>query len=154
MSNHAKIALGLFVAVIVLTLIVGTRHYNQLVRALPPKTVCASQAEAFAATGFKGIGVLGTGSMQPYIRAAKKGEDPLKTIVAYAVADSKPFKAISTGDLVVYHAEWAHGLVMHQAVKETARGWLMGGLNNKLLEVNYPLTEANFRFIVKGVFTW
>lgn len=153
MSNSFKIALAVVVLVVVAALVVANRRYSQLIRSLPPKVVCASKVEAFAATNFAGIGVLGTGSMQPYIRAADKGESP-QSIVAYAITDSRPFSAISEGDLVLYWADWAHGLVMHQAIVKTKSGWIMGGLHNKQLETDSRMAEENFRGIVKAVYVW
>ena len=153
-STILSAVIGLIALLTVGALAVGMMRYRRLVDALPPKIVCSSQADAFAQTGFAGIGILGTGSMQPYIRAARIGEDPRKIIVAYAMADSKPFKAISKGDLVVYQPTWAKRYVIHQAAKKQDDKWIMSGLHNRESEWFEPIGQDKFVCIIETVYVW
>ena len=95
------------------------------------------------------IEVLGTGSMAPYIPAAPKGKDPLTTVCAIVKPSSKPFSAISKGDLVVYQPTWAKRYVIHQAAKKQDDKWIMSGLHNRESEWFEPIGQDKFVCIIE-----
>ena len=123
---------------------------------LPPRVECASQAEARDLAGLHGVAILGTGSMAPYIPPAPAGRDPLRTVCAFAVLDaSASFDSITPGALCIYAPGWANGgLVIHVAAEKDRAGWIMSGLNNAHSEAAWRVTPANFRGIVRRVYTW
>ena len=129
-------------------------HQRVLVAALPPRIICANQAEARAKAGPMAFPVLGTGSMAPFIPPAAKGSDPMTTVVAYAKADSLPFEGIKKGNLVIYRPKWANGLVIHQAASQDSGGWIMSGLNNARSEDFERITEKEFVAIIGEVYVW
>ena len=100
------------------------------------------------------IGVLGTGSMAPFIPPAPEGSDPMFTIVAYAKPSNRPFEAIRKGDLVVYRPSWAKGLVIHQAAQKQGNKWIMSGLNNSQSESFEPVGADQFVCIIEKVYIW
>jgi hypothetical protein len=127
-----------------------------LEQGLPERIVCASQADALAQAGRGAYPVLGTGSMAPYIPAAPAGQDPLKTVVAYAVASGAGYDAITPGALCIYRPTWANptGLVIHCAAQKDSDGWIMSGLHNKQSESWARVTPANFVAIVAHAYVW
>ena len=102
------------------------------------------------------VGVLGTGSMAPYIPSASKGADPLKTVVAYVVLNPDlAYKDITPGALVIYSINYVKGFnTMHQAALLDGAGWIMTGLGNKEYENKVRVTAANFVGIVSRTYVW
>ena len=145
------LVVGLLLAAL---LLLAFWQHRAMARGLPPRIVCLSPVDAHMQAGPTAYEVVGTGSMAPYIPAAPKGADPLKTVVALAKPVSLPFKAIRKGDLVVYRPKWANGLVVHQAAQETASGWIMSGLGNKQSESFEPITEKEFVALIGAVYVW
>lgn len=125
-----------------------------MVAGLPPRIVCASLEDAWLRAGSTAFPVLGTGSMAPFIPPSAAGKDPLTTVVAFAKPDSKPFGAISKGDLVVYRPAWAKGCVIHQAAQKDSGGWIMSGLNNPQSESFIRITEREFVAVISEVYVW
>lgn len=152
MSRLKYLLIGAGIIGLILAAVAWQRR--TMVQGLPPRIVCANEAEARAKAGPTAIAVLGTGSMAPFIAAAPKGSDPLKTVMAYAVPSGFGFQQIKRGDLVVYRAEWAHGFVIHQAAQRDQGGWIMSGLNNAQSESFSRVTEADFRAIISAVYVW
>lgn len=121
---------------------------------LPPRIECRDEAEARTLAGPAAIAVLGTGSMAPFIPAALPGQDPRKTVVAYAVIEPATYADIQAGDLCIYETEWTPGLVMHPAAMKDFGGWIMSGTGNARSEARWRVTPANFRGIVARVYVW
>lgn len=149
--RYVGIAVAVIIAVLVLMAI---RRQREMVSSLPPRFEMRSQLDASLAAGGTAVAVLGTGSMAPYIPPAKPGQDPLTTVVAYAVPSSRPFADIRKGDLIIYRPSWATGAVMHQAAQKDSRGWIMSGLNNPQSESFIRITEKEFVTVVSAVYVW
>ena len=145
------LVVGLLIAAL---LLLAFWQHRAMASGLPPRIVCLSPVDAHIQAGPTAYEVVGTGSMAPYIPAAPKGSDPLKTVVALAKPVSLPFKAIRKGDLVIYRPKWANGLIIHQAAQETASGWIMSGLGNKQSESFEPITEKEFVALIGAVYVW
>lgn len=131
---------------------------------LPPKEVfttpalASEAADAYAALHGGSVGlVAGTGSMVPYIRAAREGE-LTSSVVAFFVTDARrSYVDIKVGDLCTYSPESVPGQTavwIHVAAQKDKNGWIMSGLANKRSESWQRVTPANFRAIVARVFTW
>lgn len=135
-------------------LVIAWKSHNENVSMLPPAIDCANQEEAKNRAGLFAIAILGTGSMQPLIPTAPRGSDPMKTVVAYAkLRADVAFSDVQRGDLCLYAAEWSNGsLVMHQAARKDAHGWIMSGTANAHSERRWRVTEANFRGVVARVY--
>lgn len=154
---------GAIAALAFIALLTGiARHSQRMLEAgLPPRVVCASQSEATTAAlrqivehGGGLVGVLGTGSMAPYIPAAAR--DPKKTIVGYLVtAERGRFEDIRRGNLVIYeYAPEPGSNYVHGAAEKTADGWIMSGLHNARSESWTRVTSKNFKGIVTHTFVW
>ncbi len=126
---------------------------------LPPYKSYNTQGEAFEAAGAYQsvhggtiVPVLGTGSMQPLIPAAKS--DPYNTIVAYIVTEKDAtYEDLVAGNLVLYVAAfYKGGTVMHVALMRDSNGWIMSGLNNSRSEPQWRVTKKNFVGIAIYVF--
>lgn len=144
-------------------LFLGWRSQRTLEIGLPPREECASQAEAIAKAlahivdhGGSLVPVLGTGSMQPHIPAASAGADPLQTIVAYVVVDTKAlFSEIEPGNPCVYRPAWAKGgRVLHGAAQKDGLGWIMSGLANDRSESWERMTPENYEGRALRTFVW
>lgn len=105
------------------------------VRALPPSREMVAGERA--PNGADWVGVLGTGSMRPYIPAG----DPLR-VVAWVRRERVPFDSLRAGDLVLFRHERA-GVVVHQLATLDAGGWSTGGLGNARYDSG-RVTAANF----------
>lgn len=129
---------------------------NRVLRVECVSVSAASDAASEYATRFPGhvvLAVAGTGSMSPFIPAARKGDDPRKVVAFACVVSAKKFSSVEIGDLVVYRAEWLPGsLVVHQVVDTDKYGLILSGLNNARTESSYRVTEKNFVGIVGAVF--
>ena len=147
----ALLALGLVVA-----LGLALRSERVLTAGLPLRIVAKSQEEARTLAGLGAVGVLGTGSMAPYIAAAPNSSDPLTTVMAYAVPSaSLRYGDITAGTLVIYSINYVAGSnTMHQAAQLDAGGWIMTGLGNKAYENKVRVTAENFVGIVTRVYVW
>jgi len=158
------LAAALLIAIL---LFLAYRSQRVLEQGLPARIVCASQADALAQASASGpltdhvsrltapIPILGTGSMAPYIPAAPAGQDPLKTIVAYAVVSGAGYAAITHGKLVVYRTpDSPVGRSIHGAALQDSGGWIMSGLHNERSESWARVTPANFVAIVVRVYVW
>lgn len=127
------------VAAVALSVLVMTNleRQHRAVAALPPvEYVTHEDMQALLVSGRKLVGVLGTGSMAPYI---PKG-DPRK-IVAYAELEGSDFGDLHVGDLVVYRS--ARGGVIHQVSSKDNDGWIVSGLNNKFYDAT-RVVRSNF----------
>ena len=152
--NRIGLVLALVLGLAAL-LVVSKRKQADLARGLPPRVVCASQADALAQAGAGATPILGTGSMAPWIPAALPGLNPRQTVVAYAVIDTAAtYDGITTGALVVYFATWAGGRVIHQAAARDSGGWIMSGLHNERSETWERVTAANYVGTVARVYVW
>lgn len=147
------VAAVLFITLLVLVVV----NRGELMRDLPPKEIVADLQEAGRESalyafkiGGRQMNVLGTGSERPYIPAAKPGQDPLKTIVAFVVIAGK-YEDVKVGKLCCYEYE-PNRLFLHHAAKYDGGGWIMSGLNNRWSETDRRMTEKNFRGIVQK--TW
>jgi hypothetical protein len=151
-----SLLIGLLALGLVVILALALRSERVLVNGLPPRVIVNSRVEAQEMAGALAIGVLGTGSMAPYIPSALNGADPLKTIVAYAVVNTNlDYKDITPGALVIYSINYVKGSnTMHQAALLDASGWIMTGLNNKEYENRVRVTSDNFVGIVSKVYIW
>ena len=148
------IALVLALALAAL-LIVSRRHQATLARGLPPRIVCADQADALAQAGEDAIPIRGTGSMAPYIPAAAPGRVPLDTIVAYVVLDpAASYDTLTVGALAIYAPDWSKHRVMHQAALRDGLGWIMSGLHNERGEAGWRVTPANYVGTVARTYVW
>ena len=156
MNLQRSLLLGLLALGLVVILALALRSERVLVNGLPPRIIAKSQVEAQEMAGALAVGVLGTGSMAPYIPSAPNGDDPLKTIVAYAVIGTDlAYNDITPGALVIYSINYVKGSnTMHQAALLDASGWIMTGLGNKEYENRVRVTSANFVGIVSKVYIW
>lgn len=156
---------GAIAALAFIALLTGIARHSQrtLEAGLPPRLVCASQSEATTAAirhtiehGGGLVGVLGTGSMAPYIPAAAHGKNPKTTIAAYVItAEHGRFEDIRPGKLVIYeYAPEPGSSYMHGAAEKTADGWIMSGLHNARSESWTRVTSKNFKGIVTHTFVW
>jgi len=136
-------------------LFVASKNSRMLAAGLPLRIVVASEAEAWTLAGPRAVVVLGTGSMVPYIPAAPKGTDPLRTVCALVVLDPNArYADIAIGSLCIYVPVWAGRHVLHQAAQIDGKGWIMTGLGNKDYENKERVTAANFVGIVARTYTW
>lgn len=152
-----KLALAVVAALVFAGLVALALRWERILeQGLPPREVCASQADALSraqefARGNGGavLPILGTGSMAPFIPAGEA-----TGIVAYAVTDpARAFENIEAGDLCIYRAEWLAGaLVIHQAAARDGAGWIMTGLHNSGYESRYRVTQSNFVGVVARVY--
>ncbi len=154
----------LIVAVVVIViglLILAYRYQRTLELGTPPQEKVTSANMAIAAAsiwtqahGGTVIGILGTGSMVPYIPAAPAGTDPNKTIVAYAATRPNGRLAdVTPGTVCVYkHTASVVGATMHGAARLTKYGWVMSGLNNATSDI--WMTDLNFIGIVDKTWVW
>jgi hypothetical protein len=126
-------------------------QHRSMVNGLPPRIVCASEAEAKEKAGLGALGVLGTGSMVPFIPASPANP---QMVVAYAAPSGKRFNELQKGDLVVYYASWARGNVIHQAAQQDGKGWIMSGLGNKHSEAFARVVAEDFVCHVEAVYVW
>ena len=156
MTLKRELLLGGLLLILVLILSIAINSERVLVNGLPPRIIAKSQVEAREMAGALAIGVLGTGSMAPYIPSAENGADPLKTISAYAVINTDlAYKDITPGALVIYSINYVKGSnTMHQAALLDASGWIMTGLGNKEYENRVRVTSDNFVGIVSKVYIW
>ena len=146
----AALALGL-----VVVLALALRSERVLTAGLPLRIVAKSEAEAWTLAGPAAVVVLGTGSMAPYIPAAPKGADPLRTVSALVVlVPHARYADIKAGALCIYVPVWAGRNVMHQAAQIDSGGWIMTGLGNKTYETMERVTAANFVGIVARTYIW
>lgn len=144
---HPVAGLGALAALLLLAYF----QHRSMVAGLPPRIICASEAEAKEKAGLGALGVLGTGSMVPFIPASPANP---QSIVAYAAPSGKRFNELRKGDLVVYYADWAKGNVIHQAAERDGKGWIMSGLGNARSESFARVTEKDFFFHVEAVYVW
>ena len=156
MNLQRSLLLGVLALGLVVILALALRNERVLVNGLPLRIVSKSQVEAQEMAGALAVGVLGTGSMAPYIPSAAKGADPLKTVVAYAVLNPDlAYKDITPGALVIYSINYVKGFnTMHQAALLDGAGWIMTGLGNKEYENKVRVTAANFVGIVSRTYVW
>lgn len=164
---NARVLLIVWLVVCVIAaLIVGQRLNTRMLRSAQKvteqcdsvKTAAYLAAKASAELGGAPVlNIAGTGSMQPVIPASLPGHDPFTTIVAFAVMQpNAPFSAVEAGDICVYAPSWSTGHnVIHTAVTQEGKGWIMSGLNNEHYEKGGQIMTAdNFRGVVAHVFTW
>jgi len=155
MSQKNAILAVVAVLAIVLLLWLAYRSQHTLESDLPERVVCASQTEALLKAGPKAYPVLGSGSMAPFIPAAPAGQDPFKTIVAYAVTSDSDYNSITPGKLVIYRTPASPvGLSIHGAALQDSNGWIMSGLHNERSESWARVTPSNFVAIVSKVYVW
>ena len=156
MNPQRSLLLGVLALGLVVILALALRNERVLVNGLPLRIVSKSQVEAQEMAGALAVGVLGTGSMAPYIPSASNGDDPLKTIVAYVVLNPDlAYKDITPGALVIYSINYVKGFnTMHQAALLDGAGWIMTGLGNKEYENKVRVTAANFVGIVSRTYVW
>lgn len=127
---------------------------------LPPRIEVPNYYTALTKTLESGktiMPVLGTGSMYPYIKAAKPEEDPFKTIVAVVALDEKfPYDDIQKGDLIVYKIPPDYTVkYVHQALSKDSGGWIMTGLSVKNRnENNRRMTPNNYVGKVVTTYVW
>ena len=157
--------IGIILAAVILAALVAFAwlHQRTMIRGLPPRTVCASQAVALAQAGAFAkahggdiVPVLGTGSMSPYLPAAPAGVDPLGYVGAYVIVDrSASYESITLGQLCVYRAEWSpRYAVMHQAAQRDSLGLIMSGLNNPRSESHWRVTPKDLLGVAVHAFVW
>lgn len=160
MSDARKATLWLVVLALVVLgslVLLAWRSQRTLELGLPPREAEARTAEeamrrAFAWSVEHGgfvFGVLGTGSMAPYIPAG----DPA-AVVAYVVTDpSATFGDVTPGAVCAYrHSASPVGLTLHGAALKTPEGWVMSGLANARADIR--MTADNFVGIAARVFVW
>lgn len=153
-SRRALLALLAVLALAVL-LALAWRSARTLREGLPLRIACATQVDALALAGPISVPVLGTGSMAPYIPAARAGLDPLATVCAYVVlVPGARYTDITPGALCIYVPAWAGRNVMHQAAQQDAGGWIMTGLNNRGYETSERVTALNFIGLVARTYVW
>ena len=156
MTLKRELLLGGLLLVLVLLLSIAINSDRVLTAGLPLRIVAKSQEEARTLAGIGAVGVLGTGSMAPFIAVAPVGTDPLATVMAYAVpSTSLRYGDITAGALVIYSINYVAGSnTMHQAAQLDAGGWIMTGLGNKAYENKVRVTAENFVGIVSRVYVW
>lgn len=152
--------IGAAVGLVLLATVAAVALHNQrqLMVGLPPRFVCATTDDAYVAAekyrhehGGWIASVQGTGSMAPYIPAARKGENPT-TLVAYVVI-TKDYDSIAVGALVLYTRDDFDLTIIHQAAELTSTGWVMTGLHNRSYESNKRVTRSNYVGTVTATFT-
>lgn len=166
MNNKLWIAVLLGLLVVFGGLVMSRRFYRELGEKLPPRLELSDSASAFAKALARAtelgaplpISVLGTGSMRPYIPAAKEGEDPLRTTVAYVVIDPrKKYSDVKKGDLIMYRAEWSAQdgpTVMHVVALIDKEGLILTGIGNAHSEGRWRVTEKNFVAVIDSAYVW
>ena len=153
----AALAIIAALAALALTSWLVLRNEKTLTAHLPMRVSCVNLVDALEKankySSFNGgqvCGVLGTGSMAPYIPAAP---DKAKVVVAFAVLrPPQAFDSISQGDLLVYRPSWGSGLVVHVASQKSASGWIMSGIGNARSESNWRVDALNYVGTVAAVF--
>ena len=155
MTLRRSILVALLALGLVVVLGLALRSERVLTAGLPLRIVAASEAEAWKLAGPSAVVVLGTGSMAPYIPAAPKGADPLRTVSALVVlVPGASYGDIKAGSLCIYVPVWAGRNVMHQAAQIDSGGWIMTGLGNKEYENKERVTATNFVGIVARTYVW
>ena len=155
MTLRRSILVALLALGLVVVLGLALRSERVLTAGLPLRIVVKSEADAWTLAGPAAVVVLGTGSMAPYIPAAPKGADPLRTVSALVVlVPHARYADITAGALCIYVPVWAGRNVMHQAAQIDSGGWIMTGLGNKVYETTERVTAANFVGIVDRTYTW
>ena len=155
MTLRRSLLLALLALGLVVVLALALRSERVLTAGLPLRIVVASEADAWTLAGPAAVVVLGTGSMAPYIPAAPKGADPLRTVCALVVLDPNArYADITTGALCIYVPVWAGRHVLHQAAQIDGKGWIMTGLGNKEYENKERVTASNFVGIVARTYVW
>lgn len=155
MTTRTLLFLSAGLALIVLALLAARNHQRTLERGLPLRIMCTDQIAAQVQAGPGAVGVLGTGSMAPYIPAAPAGRDPLTSLCAYVVlVPGATINDVKPGTLVIYLPDWAGRNVMHQAAAFADGGWIMTGLHNKGYETAERMTAAKFVGLVARTYVW
>lgn len=154
--NTRVLLIALVVIGIAVLLVLARRNQRVLIDGLPERIECKTQTEALMLAGPTAIPVLGTGSMAPFIPAARAGLDPLATVCAYAVPQANSrYSDVAPGKLVVYAIEYVKNRnTMHQAALLDGGGWIMTGLHNKGYENKVRVTKENFVAVVARVYVW
>jgi hypothetical protein len=150
-------AVGIVLAVAVLAALLWVSQCSRttMTARLPVPVICANAVEAAERAGPGAIAVVGTGSMAPYLPAAKAGQDPQTTIVAFVVLRPKAtFADVFAGALCLYRVTWTRSPVMHVAALLDRLGWIMSGLGNARSESFERMTSANFLGLVDRVYTF
>lgn len=159
--NRNMIIVAVILAV---ALLAGVWYWRYVVTAsLPVPMLCIDEADArahadkyIASHGGTRIGILGTGSMAPYIPLAPLNRDPMTSIVAYAVMrHGAAYSDMRQGELCVYEYSLMPGSrYAHVAAQEDGDGWIMTGIANGRSESWTRVTMVNFKGIVDSVFVW
>lgn len=152
-SKRAVLIALAVVGLIALIAVIAWRSQRSLEAALPPREIASNESVSLLSaavyaqeTGGTIYGVLGTGSMAPWIRGGKPTER-----VAYAVTrPGATFSDVQRGDVCIYSS--GDAVVIHSAAKQTRNGWVMSGLANSRSDI--WMTPLHFRGIVVRVFTW
>jgi hypothetical protein len=158
-ARKATLWLGVLGLVVLGSLVLlAWRSQRVLELGLPPREATARTAEeamrqAFAWSiehgGFV-FGVLGTGSMAPYLPAG----DPAAVVAYVVTAHDATFADVTPGAVCVYRRTDAavSGIVLHGAALRTADGWVMSGLHNARSDIR--MTAENFVGLAARVFVW
>ena len=154
MTARTKLLVAIGALGIASLLFFAWRSQRVLERGLPPREVCANEADAAAramAHGGRVVGILGTGSMAPHIPAG----DPAAVVALVVLRDGGRFLDIKAGDLIIYRPTFvAKGAYAHQAAQRDSLGWVMSGLANANSESSSRVTSDNFIGIVAKTFVW
>jgi hypothetical protein len=116
------------------------KHHETMRTSLPPvEKSTHAEVQALMLRGADMVGVLGTGSMVPYIPGNAPSE-----IVAYVEVERVPFDRLKAGDLIIYRAAGIN--IIHQLDRRYPEGWVGSGLHNASYDFRAfgYITAANY----------
>jgi hypothetical protein len=120
-----------------LLILLAVNTHSRMTSALPPsEKTTSAQVQLMLVSGADLIGVLGTGSMVPYIPAGNPNK-----IVAWVQIERVDFSELESGDLVVYREIGLN--ILHQIVDKNKNGWSASGLGNERYD-RFLVTKENF----------
>ena len=113
---------------------------------IPPiETVKRYDVDGLLRTGLANCLILGTGSMQPYI----KGGKPAEVVAAVNCDKQANFKLLQVGELIIFEKDGK--LIVHQLVELDNDGWITSGSHNERYDSG-RVTEHNFKGVVEKIY--
>ena len=124
----------------------NAKQEKTMMEKIPPiETVKQYDIDGLLRTGLANCLILGTGSMQPYI----KGGKPTEVVAAVKYDKQSNFKLLQVGQLIIFEIDGK--LIVHQLVELDNDGWITAGSHNERYDSG-RVTEQNFKGVVEKIF--